>query len=222
MRLSLVGRPCAASGDDLTDFLKRLRDAIAEQAIGDRTAFVNTAISLWSRMISLFRTGQLPARPTGYEAISGSSVSQLVNDANVRAASFGELGVALALLSDGQSNGLWQLTAPVSADLTAGALTSTGAWPGARPRAIFFVRSAGVAVDLKKRGAFANDNTVVIHADKAWHQLQPAGTVTARRPKRAPGRTGGPTTLHMSVAQLLDAEPDIGALRKRFAAEVTL
>jgi hypothetical protein len=94
---------------------------------------------------------------------------QVVVDANVRAASFGELGVALALLADGQSGGLWQLTGPTDADLPAGALTSTATWAGAQPRTIFFVRTAKVALDLQKRGAFANDNTIVIRADDAWH-----------------------------------------------------
>ena len=146
----------------------------------------------------------------------------MANDANARAASFGELGIALALLSDGQSDNLWKLSGPASADLSAGALTSIATWTGAQPRTIFFARSAAVALDLKKRGAFANDNTIVIHADDAWHQLQPSGSLSVRSPRRAPGRTGGPTTLHVSIAQLLDAAPDVIGLRKRFAEEVTL
>jgi hypothetical protein len=222
MRCSLSGKPAAAGGDFLADSLRCLRDAIAGQATGDRTAFANAAITLWSRMISLFRTGHLPARSSAYESISAGPVARIAHDANARAASFGELGIALALLSDGQTKGLWTLSGPASDDLTSGALTSTATWAGAPPRTIFFVRSAGTALDLKKRGAFANDNTIVIHSDDAWHQLQPSGTVTARTPKRPPGRTGSPTTLHVSIAQLLDTEPDVGALRKRFAAEVTL
>ena len=222
MRCSLDGKPVAAGANDLANSLKRLRDAIAEQATGDRTAFANAAITLWSRMISLFRTAQFPATPNEYQLISSGPVGQLANDANARAASFGELGIALALLSDGHSDGLWQLTGPASLDLTAGALTSTPTWAGAQPRTIFFVRSAGTALELKKRGAFANDNTIVIHADDAWHQLQSPGEVNARKPRRPPGRTGSPATLHVSIAQLLNAEPDIDALRKRFAAEVTL
>lgn len=180
MRFSLVDKPIAVGGDDLANSLKRLRDAIAAQAVGNRTVFANTAIALWSRMTSIFRTGQLPPRPNAYELISGSSLGQLANDANVRAASFGELGVALALLSHGQSDGLWRLTEPASADLAAGALTSTPTWDGAQPRTVFFVRSAAVALDLEKGGAFANDNTIVIHADNAWHQLQPPGTMSIR------------------------------------------
>jgi len=222
MRFSLVGKPIAIAGDDLADSLIRLRDSIAQHAIGDRTVFANAAIALWSRVISLFRTGQLPARPNSYEPISGGSVGQLANDANVRAASFGEFSVAVALLSDGQSNGLWRLTGPASADLAAGALTSTATWAGAQPRTIFLVRSAATALHLQKCGAFAHDNTIVIHADDAWHQLQRPGAVTARTPKRPPGRTGSPTTLHVSIAQLLGTESDVSALRKRFASEVTL
>jgi hypothetical protein len=222
MRLSVEGKPIAASADEMASSLKRLRDAIAVRATGDRTAFANAAIALWSRIISLFRTGELPAAPTAYQLISGSSPSQLAHDANARAASFGELAVALALLADGQTDGLWQLSGPTNAGLPAGALTSTATWASAQPRTIFFVRTAKVALDLQKRGAFANDNTIVIHADDAWHQLQQPGTPSPRRPKRSPGRTGGPTTLHVSITQLAEAEPDIAALRKRFSSEVTL
>ncbi|MGY3149531.1 hypothetical protein ACVWYQ_006530 [Bradyrhizobium sp. USDA 3397] len=222
MRLSVESKSSAASADQLAHSLKQLRDAIAAQAVGDRTAFANSAIAMWSRMISLFRTGELPAAPNAYQLISGSSLGQLAQDANARAASFGELAIALALLSDGQAEGLWQLSGPTGADLSAGALTSTPTWESAQPRAIFFVRSAKVALDLQKSGAFANDNTIVIHADDAWHQLQQRGTPSPRRPKRSPGRTGGPTTLHVSITQIAEAEPDIAALRKRFSSEVIL
>lgn len=222
MRCSLVGKAVVADADEIANSLKRLRDEVASRAVGDRTTFANAAIALWSRMISLFRNGQLPANPNAYELISGGPVGQLANDANARATSFGELAIALALLSDGQSNNLWKLTGPVNADLAAGALTSTATWGGAQPRTIFFVRSAAVALDLQKRGAFANDNTIVIHADDAWHQLQPPTSWSVRKPRRAPGRTGGPSTLHVSVSQLVDAEPDVSRLRKRFAEEVML
>lgn len=222
MRCVVAGKAVAAGADEIASSIRRLRDDVARYATGDRTSFANAAIAVWSRMISLFRTGQLPKRPNAYELISSGPVGQLANDANARAASFGELGIALALLSDGQSDNLWELSGPASADLSAGALTSIATWAGAQPRTIFFVRSAAVALDLKKRGAFANDNTIVIHADDAWHQLQPSGSLSVRTPRRAPGRTGGPTTLHVSIAQLLDTAPDVIGLRKRFAEEVTL
>lgn len=222
MRLCVSGETIAAGADELERSIKRLRDTVAAQAIGDRTAFANTAIALWSRMISLFRTGELPATPNAYQLISGTAVGQLVHDANARAASFGELAVALALLADGESDGLWHLSGPADADLPAGALTSTASWAGAQPRTLFFVRTAKVALDLQKRGAFANDNTVVIHADDAWHQLQHSGATSPRSPKRSPGRTGSPKTLHVSITQLAEGEPDLAALRRRFASEVTL
>ena len=222
MGCSLSGNLAATGGDLLANSLKHLRDMVAAQATGDRTAFANAAIALWSRMISLFRTGHLPTRSNAYEPISAGPVAQIDHDANARAASFGELAIALALFSDGQTSGLWDLSGPANDDLASGALTSTPTWGGAQPRTIFFVRSAATALDLNKRGAFANDNTIVIHSDDAWHQLQPSGTVTARTPKRPPGRTGIPTTLHVSIAHLLHTEPDFGSLRKRFAEEVTL
>src|SRR4051794_372633 len=79
---------------------------------------------------------------------------------------------------------------PYVPNLTAAALTTILTWAGAQPRTIFLVRGAAIALSLQKRGVFAKDNTIVVHADDAWHHLQPRGTLTARRPKRAPGRTG--------------------------------
>lgn len=221
MRCRLEGNAMAVGADELIASLTQLRNAVAVGAVGDRTAFAKAAIAVWSRMVSLFRAGRLPIRSNAYELISGGPVGQLQHDHNARAAGFGELGIALALLQHGEANGLWRLTGPSDGELVSGALTSTATWDGAQPRIVFFVRSAGVALDLKKQGAFSNDNAIVIHADDAWHQLQ-AGAMTARRPKRAPGRTGSTGTLHVSVTQLLESEADVAGLRKRFISEVTL
>jgi hypothetical protein len=222
MRFAVADKPIAGEADGLASSIERLRDVIAVQADGDRTAFANAAIALWSRMVNLFRSGELPEKPNAYQIISGTAVGQLANDANVRAASFGELAIALALLAEGQSDGLWQLAGAVHTDLSAGALTTRPSWVGAQPRTLFFVRTAKVALDLQKHGAFTNDNTIVIHADDAWHQLQSTSATSPRRPTRSPGRTGGPTTLHVSITQLVEAEPSLAALRRRFISEVTL
>jgi hypothetical protein len=211
MRFAVADKPIAGEANGLATSIERLRDAIA-----------NAAVALWSRLVNLFRSGNLPEKPNAYQIISGTPVGQVANDANVRAASFGELAVALALLADGQSDGLWQLAGPAHTDLSAGALTTTPSWVGAQPRTLFFVRTAKVALDLQKQGAFANDNTIVIHADDAWHQLQSTSATSPRRPTRSPGRTGGPTTLHVSITQLAEAESSLAALRRRFISEVTL
>lgn len=223
VRLVLATRPIAAESNVLTDALVALRDQVAALAIDDRTDFAEKAISVWSRLISLFRTGFLPAAPNAYEVLSSGSPRHLADDQNARAAAFGELGIALALLQRGQNEGRWTLRLPDDANLSSGALSAIASWDGATARTIFFARTAGVAIDLKKQGAFANDNTIVIHADDAWHQMtQNSGSGSARTQSRAPGRIGSVETRHVSIAQILNAETDVIGLHSQFVAGIAL
>ena len=206
----------------VTADLRRLRNAIAAEVGADRTYFAMRAIAIWSNMISLFRSGSAPAKADAYEVISATPVSQLAEDMNARAAGFGELGIALALLEHGRHGGLWALDQPAGPALTEGALTSFASWPGATRRAIFLARSASIALDLEKRGAFANDHSIVIHADDVWHQMRSVGAYSARSRSRAPGRTGRVGTRHVSVTHMLNTETNVAGLRARFISEVTL
>ena len=80
---------------------------------------------------------------------------------NVQAAGFGELGIALALLEHGREGGLWALSLPGDAALTAGALRNYRLLAGCHAPSDF---SGAVGLDRAqpgKSGAFANDNTNV-------------------------------------------------------------
>ncbi len=222
LSLRLVATALAGDADLLTADLHRLRDAIAAEVNGDRTNFTTEAIATWSRMISLFRTGLIPANPDAYQVINAAPVGQLASDLNVQAAGFGELAIALAVLEHGRDRGLWELARPASSELASGAIVSVATWPGAGTRAIFFARSAAIALDLKQRGAFANDNTIVIHADDLWHQMRPDRIDSPRTRSRAPGRTGRVRIRHVSIASLLSDESDVASLRERFIRETTL
>ena len=222
MAVRLATTPLAGALTDLSAALASLRDGVAKLAVGDRTVFFNRAIAVWSRALSLFRTGALPADPQAYEVLSTAQPKQLANDANAKTAGLCELGVALALFEQGRRDGLWSMAAPASPDLTSGALTTIATWVGATERPVFFVHSASAAITLQKAGAFANDNAIVVHADCAWHEMQPTGTNSARRPRRAPGRTGKVETRHISIAQLLDGAADAAALATEFSRAVTL
>jgi hypothetical protein len=219
MSLRLAGTAIAGEIGQLTEALRSFRDSVAREAAGDRTAFANQAIAIWSRIVSLFRSGHLPAKPDTYEVISGSSVRQLANDPNVQAAGFGEFGVALALLEHGRNANLWALAPPAGASLAAGSISTIATWPGAVSRPIFLVRSAAVALDLEKRGAFANDNAIVIHGDNVWQQMRSSGKASVRKSRRAPGRTGKIRTRHVSITHILQTEANATALRQRFIAE---
>lgn len=221
LSLRLAGTALASEAHVVTTDLHRLRDVVAGQVGADRTDFATQAIIIWSRMISLLRTGRMPAKADVYEVISTTPVGQLGGDMNVRAAGFGELGLALALLEHGRNDGLWALDQPAGPALTEGVIASVGSWHGAVPRAIFVVRSAAIALDLEKRGALAN-NSIVIHADDVWHRMRSFGTDSARKHSRAPGRTGKVGTRHVSITHMLNTETNVAGLRTRFISEVTL
>lgn len=221
--LALEGRPLAADRAPLVAALERLRDSIAANAVGDRTAFVETAIGYWSRTISLFRTGALPARAEGYEILTSGPVDGIAQDQNARIACFGELGLALSLLQQGIEDERWTLAPPNDDELASGAISGTGTWDGAQPRPIFFARTAGVAIALQKSGAFANDNAIVIHADETWHLMQEASVGDSpRKVSRSPGRTGTIGTHHVSLARLLETETSAAGLVGSFVSDLSL
>lgn len=210
----------------LAPLLETLRDDIADLAVPapgtkNRTAFVNEAIALWSRMLSLFRSGALPSNLEAYEALSSSTPNLLAADQNAQSMGFGCLGIALSLLQNGRQAGLWELRRPVSNALTSGALTARALRPDGVDRPFFVVKSATEAIGLKSRGAFANDNAIVVHADNAWHQMA-GGSVTARRVRSAPGRTGHIGETHVSLGDLLARCGDAATLQREFVAEMML
>ena len=223
MELALNEAGRASMTTEFAALLVGLRDQIADLAIGDRTAFTNAAIESWSRLLSLFRRGALPANAEAYEIVSSSVPDNLETDQNARSNGLGRLGVALCLLQHGRTAGLWELAAAAAPEATAGALTARGNWQGAPGRPLFLVKSATEAIALESNGAFANDEAIVVHADDAWHRI-PSGSkgIGVRRPRGAPGRTGRVQTTHVSLGRLIDACDNADALKDRFVAKTTL
>jgi hypothetical protein len=205
---------------ELRSSLATLRDSVADLAVPDRTNFVNTAITLWSRMLSVFRTGTIPVDEGAYEFVSTSVPATLQGDQNAQAVGLGRLGLALALFQNGRANGAWELKAPLNANLTSGVLTALASRTDAVDRPLFIVKSAAEAILLQKNGAFAHDNAVVIHSDNVWHLL--TGTTSARHIRSAPGRTGVVGTTHVSLEALFPGAVDANTLQKQFAAEMIL
>jgi hypothetical protein len=226
MELGLVALGKEQIANVLGPLLETLRDDIADFAVPapgaqNMTAFVNEAIALWSRMLSLFRRGALPSSPEAYEALSSSTPLLLAADQNAQSMGLGRMGIALSLLQDGRQAGLWELRRPVSNDLTSGAMTARALRSGGMDRPLFMVKSATEAITLKSYGAFANDNAIVIHADNAWRQMAGAG-VSARRVRVAPGRTGHIGETHVSLGDLLARCGDAATLQREFVAEMMI
>ena len=226
MELGLTALGKAPMAGGLEPLLKALRNDIAERAIPspgaqNRTVFVNQAIALWSRMLSLFRSGALPANAEAYEALSNSTPNLIAADQNAQAMGLGRLGVALSLLQYGRAAGLWELREPTSNDLTSGAMTARASRPDGVGRPVFVVKSATDAIALKRQGAFAHDNAIVVHADDTWHQMV-SGGASARRVRAAPGRTGHIGETHVSLGDLLTRCGDAAALQQEFVVEMML
>jgi len=221
---ALQGTALAASGPAVAADLAALRDQVAAGAAGDRTGFTNAAITAWSRSLRLFRSGSLPPTGDTYEPLSLTGMSQLGGDANVLASGLGEAAIGLALLGGGQVAGDWTIT-PSGGAVAQGTLKVRGTWVGAPTTTVFFVRSAGEAIALNKQGAFANDNVVVVHSDDAWaemHRPTVRPTATARRPKRAPGRTGIVAVRHVSVRELVAGASSMASLTTKFREKAGL
>ncbi len=215
--------PVAAA---LAPALKALRDDLADHAVvppgeRSRTAFANQAIGLWSRMLSLYRRGALPADPDAYETLSNSTPNLLAADQNALAMGLGTLGIILALLQRGRTAGHWELTRPSNGTLPAGVLTARPNRPGTTGRPVFLVKSAADAIALQSNGAFASENAIVVHADDTWRRMV-GSDGSARRVRSAPGRTGRVGNTHVSIADLLSRSADAAELQSAFVAEMML
>jgi hypothetical protein len=226
MQLSLASIGKGPIADVLEPLLKQLRDDISDLALPSRsghsrTDFVNGAIALWSRTVSLFRSGALPTNPDAYETLCHSTPKLIPTDQNVQAMGLGRFGIVLALLQYGRATGLWELHQPASNDLMAGAITARALRPDAVDRPLFVVRSATEAINLKRIGALGDDNPIVIHADDTWYEMMGSG-VGSRRVRAAPGRTGRSRETHVSLGKLLTCCVDAAALQRDFVAEMML
>ena len=114
---SLATRACgsrlAAASAEMGAGLRRLRDSVAALAEPDHTAFVNRLIELWSRGLTIFRSGRLP--PAGsqtYEAITRLSELEMAAEPNIGGSGLPELAAALGLLGMGEAEGKWTLSQP--------------------------------------------------------------------------------------------------------------
>ncbi|MBY9061332.1 SIR2 family protein [Sphingomonas yunnanensis] len=226
----LMGLALAATGRgpllaSLASSVNALRDQMADGAVVDatdqsRTPAVNKGINLWSRAVAVFRGGQLPQDPAAYEPISPNTIGLLATDQNARASRLGHLAIVVALLEHGRSTAQWSLASPADDDLSAGVASLQANRAGAPVRPVFLVKSASEAIRLQADGAYANDNSLVIHSDDTWHLTM--ASRSSRSPSSAPGRTGSLAPSHVSVESLLRASGDIDELRASFAAEVLL
>lgn len=226
MELALEPTGKGAIAVVLTAFMNEMRNDIAELAVPapgeqSRTAFVNQFIALWSRMLSIYRSGVLPTNPDAYETLSQSTPNLIAADQNAQAMGLGRLGVALSLLQYGRVTGIWELSHPASNELAAGVMTARPARPNGAGRPLFIVKSATDAIALQSNGAFANDNAIVLHADDTWHRMA-GGSTSPRRVRSAPGRTGRVGDTHVSLGNLLARCDDAATLQQEFVAEMML
>lgn len=226
MELALTALDKEAIANTLQHSLIELRNDICDLAAPgpggqDATAFVNSAIRQWSRTLSLFRSGALPANPEAYETLSSSTPNLIAADQNAQATGLGYLGIALSLLQFGRAAGLWKLRQPVTQSLTSGALIACATRPDGVDRALFIVKSATEVIALKHNGAFASDNTVIIHADDTWQKMV-RNRASARRVRGAVGRTGHIGETHVSIDHLLAHFGNAATLQREFVAEMML
>lgn len=226
MELALTALGKGLVAGELESLLKALRDDIAELAVPapgayNRTDIVNQAITLWSRMLSLFRSGRLPTSADAYETLSNSTLNLIAADQNAQATGLGRLGVALSLLQYGRATGLWEIHKPAAEDLKSGAITACALRPDGTNRPIFVVKSATEAIALNMNGGFADGNAIILHADDAWHQMVGSGA-SARRVRAAPGRTGRVGETHVSIGNLLANCGDAATLQQEFVKEMML
>lgn len=226
MDISLSAVDKILMAGELRTLLMDLCNVVADLAVVDpvetsRTDSTNHGIALWSRVLSIFRSGALPPNPEAYETLSASSPELIGADPNAQAMGLGRFSIMLALLQHGRAAGQWELSPPLAGSVDSGALSAKSSRAGASARPLFLVKSATDAIVLQNSGAFVDDKAIVIHADDTWHRMVGSG-VSSRRVRVAPGRTGHVGTTHVSLGDLLRRSDTVAALKEQFVAEMIL
>jgi hypothetical protein len=232
MEIDLTSLGKLPIANQFRESLLSLRNEIADHAVPvdgltDRTEFVNQAISVWSKLVSIFRSGSLPSDPSVYETLSAFTPSLIAADQNAQSMGLGRLGLALSLLHSGQEAGNWNLRNPTVDELSSGAISARSTRAGGADRPIFIVKSASEAISLTSNGAFANadDGAIVIHTDDTWKRMVGSNTrvdQSARRVRSAPGRTGQLEENHISLSSLLGLCDNKDSLEEEFLKEIML
>jgi hypothetical protein len=200
-----------------------LRNLVAGHAEPDRRAFLNSFIRLWSRGMTIFRTGFLPATGSQvYEAITSLSETEVVTDPNLAGTGLAELALGLSLLGRGEEEGKWNLSLPGALSIDQGIFEATGIVSKMTAQ-IYFVSRTTAALELIKQGALTNSASIVFHSDDAWQQMTERGGPGRRSPKGTffSGR-GRPGARHVNMRKLIAEAPDIATLSQRFQEEMAL
>jgi hypothetical protein len=196
--------------------LVHLRNRAAEQAGAGSAEFIWTFIRMWSRALSLFRDGVTPANPAHYQRLGQWALHEMAGDPGIARSGLPELAIGLGLLGDGEAEGQWKLMLPPETT-GRGAISVVSLENPAQSADIYFVGTAGAAIQLLSHGAIGDENedVVVVHSEHAFKE-------SFRSPSSAPGRTGQLAPRHVSVRDLVSESADFFSFRERFRERAVL
>ncbi len=219
---ALVER-CASGLDpgeltELINGIKHLRDLATDGSPADRlmlAGFLTDAIAAWSRSMTLFRRGEVPAAGAqSYRAISPLRKAAMMGDQNVADSGLDEAATALALIGRLESSG--QASVEVAyGPATNGSLLVTASYNNATTKRITFVGSSDAALRLAADGALGDKDAIFLHSGDQYVRA-------ALDTRRSPSGSSKSRARHVSVRQLINEGLDLATLEQRFLEEVAL
>lgn len=206
--------PTALSGADRAELcagIVQLRNLVADEANGDRLGFVRAFVDGSSRLISLYRDGNVGNTPRVYHPLTDVPLHRIDGNAAIPASGLRELAVAIGILGMGVRDGHWALGGTDVDDPGSGVLAIESALGATN---VLFAANSHVALKLQHNGHVAADAILLHGAEIA--------AVMPRSPRAAPGRTGKRAPREVSVADLLVEAADSGDLMQRFREAVVI
>jgi hypothetical protein len=202
-----------AERDHLVQGLIVLRNLLGDAGSANHYDFVRAYILHLSRLMGLFRDGQVPSDSQLYRPLTMSPAAHIPLDPGMQASGLHELAVAVATLGLGVNQGLWTLHSADAGDPASGALEIRTA---IRTIPIFFAASAESALKLSLSGRLSSTHyAVVIHSKT---MVEPKH----RSPSRISMRTGAVQPRSVSISDLLKNVSTAAELTRRFQQEVAL
>jgi hypothetical protein len=207
--IATTARLASTDVDSMKSALINLRDVIAGLAEPDREKFLTGIVETVSNIVGAFEEGSAAVGPGlgRYRPLSTHAPQQIAAH-HTAASGRAELGVGLALLALGHSNGTWNIA--IDSPVT-GALAVTA--PTGRAR-LFFVANEQAAIGLAEHHKL-DGQTVIVHSLKRAARM-------ARSPVGSRGRTGVPAPRELSIGQIISEVGTLNDLVDRFRHEAVL
>lgn len=201
----------AADKAHLEEGIAFCRDIVAAAVGADHLTFVRNLITVLSKALGMFHTGQVPTLPTRYLPLTSVALQHLNGNVALLASGIVEAAIAIGVIGILVKDGKLAVRNSDPGVFGSGALCLESTVASGK---LFFAANSSVALRLQNNGLVTDSgDTIMIHS------LEMVAS-SIRSPKSAPGRTGRTGLRETSISTLVSQSKSVSELVQLFRMEV--